>query len=127
MDFKEEIRVLARRSERLRKSAKSKKIKWPVDYQLRVLKLLGQGYSQQFLTSKLNIPMQTFWHWRRLWKTKTQDGLLKNLHFQELPISDNLEGSDVDKKEVIHLQTAKGTKLELNIEVFQNLIERGLL
>lgn len=127
MDSKEEIRVLERRSERLKKSAKSKKIKWPVDYQLRVLKLLEQGYSPQFLTSKLNIPVQTFYHWRRFWKTKAQDGTLKKLNFHEVSISDNLEDSTVDKKELIHIAFPKGAIIQVCKEFFEDLLNRGLL
>ena len=123
MNIKEELRVLSRRSTRLRAKNKKSKIKWPTDFQLRAVKLLEQGFSAQHLTKELNIPLQTFWHWRRLYKNTPKN----NLHFIEMPVCDKLESSSVDKKEVIHLQTVKGTKLDVDIETFQKLIERGLL
>ncbi len=123
MSLKEELRVLARRSTRLRTKNKKSKLKWPTDFQLQALNLLEQGFSAQHLTKELNIPMQTFWHWRRIWKNTPK----KKLNFIEMPISDKLSDSLVDKKEVVHIQTAKGTKLELNIDLFQKPMEKGLL
>lgn len=94
MNIQEEIRSLSRISENFRKSKKPKS-KWPVEFQLRVLKLIEMGLSPQVLSKKLNIPVQTYYHWRRLWKNSPK----KNLNFLEIPISDNLKGQPSLQKE----------------------------
>ena len=121
MNFQDEIKSLSKISENFKKNKKPKS-RWPAEFQLRVLKLIENGYSPKALSEKLNIPGQTYYHWRRVWKNAPK----KNLNFIEVPVSDKLSDASVDKKEVVHIQTAKGTKLELEIEIFEKLILRGL-
>lgn len=122
MNSQDEIKSLSRISANFTKNKKPKS-RWPAEFQLRVLKLIENGYSPKVLSEKLNIPVQTYYHWRRVWKNAPK----KNLNFIEVPISDKLSDPAVDKKEVIHIQTSKGTRLEMNIEIFEKLITRGLL
>lgn len=83
MNQYEEIKSLSKISFNFRKN-KRPKSRWPVEFQLRVLKLIENGYSPQALSQKLEIPVQTYYHWRRVWKNTPK----KNLNFIELPISD---------------------------------------
>lgn len=88
MNHYEEIKSLSKISFNFRKNKKPKS-RWPVEFQLRVLKLIENGYSPQALSQKLEIPVQTYYHWRRVWKNAPK----KNLNFIEVPISDKLEDS----------------------------------
>lgn len=76
MNIKEEIRSLSRISENFRKNKKPKS-KWPVEFQLRVLRLIEEGYSPTALSKKLNIPVQTYYHWRRLWKNAPKKNFIE--------------------------------------------------
>lgn len=96
MNHYEEIKSLSKISFNFRKN-KNAKSRWPADFQLRVLKLIENGYSPQALAKKLNIPVQTYYHWRRVWKNTPK----KNLNFIEVPISDNLEDSLPSQKQSV--------------------------
>lgn len=94
MNHYEEIKSLSKISFNFRKNKKPKS-RWPVKFQLRVLKLIENGYSPQALSQKLEIPVQTYYHWRRVWKNTPK----KNLNFLEIPISDKLKDSPPDQKQ----------------------------
>lgn len=94
MNHYEEIKSLSKISFNFRKNKKPKS-RWPVEFQLRVLKLIENGYSPQALSQKLEIPVQTYYHWRRVWKNAPK----KNLNFIEVPISDKLEDSLPGRKQ----------------------------
>lgn len=111
MNINEEIKSLSRMADRFRKNKKTSKAHWPTELQIRVLKLIESGYSPQALSKKLNIPAQTYYHWRRIWKKK-------NFNFIEVPVSDKLEDSAVGEKNssLSNLSTAlvfpNGTRVE---------------
>lgn len=86
---------MSRISDRFRKSRKKSKAHWPTESQLRVLKLIKSGYSPKALSEKLNIPVQTYYHWRRMWKNAPK----KNLNFIEVPVSDKLKDPLTAKNE----------------------------
>jgi hypothetical protein len=69
MNIQDELRSLSRISENFRKN-KGPKSKWPAEFQLRVLRLIDFGFSPQALAKKLKIPVQTYYHWRRVWKKR---------------------------------------------------------
>lgn len=96
MNMNEEIRALVRISEKFRKNKKTKS-RWPAEFQLRVLRLIEEGYSPTVLSKKLNIPVQTYYHWRRVWKNSPK----KNLNFIELSNEnpDKLKNSPSAKKQ----------------------------
>jgi len=96
MNHYEEIKSLSKISFNFRKNKKAKS-RWPADFQLRVLKLIENGYSPQALAKKLNIPVQTYYHWRRVWKNTPK----KSLNFIEVPISDKLEDSLPSQKQSV--------------------------
>ena len=91
MNISEEIKSLSQISDRFRKNKKREKAHWPTEFQLRVLKLIESGYSPRALSQKLNIPPQTYYHWRRFWKKK-------NLKFIAVPVSDKLKDSTYEQK-----------------------------
>ena len=76
-----------------------------------MLKLIESGYSPHALSQKLNIPVQTYYHWRRSWKKK-------NLKFIAVPISDKLDDavSSENRANVTQLATVlifpNGTRVD---------------
>ena len=93
MNIYEELRSLSRISKTFRKK-RGPRARWPAEFQLRVLQLIDFGFSPQALSKKLCIPVQTYYHWRRMWKNRPTLGP----NFIEVPVSGKLKGSSEEEK-----------------------------
>jgi transposase-like protein len=100
MNVQDELRSLSRISENFRKK-KGPKSKWPAEFQLRVLRLIDFGFSPTALARKLKIPVQTYYHWRRVCKERPKLGP----SFIEVPVSDKLKGPLTPKSSVGHTES----------------------